>query len=138
LFDLPIAIGLLASIGRLKSESFQDYLIVGELGLGGEIRYVSGTLPLAMLAKSSKKKGIIVPQGNAKEAALVPDIEVIAASTLTELVQHFNGSLSLSYSQPKSDCSQNEQVEPSPLVDFSEIHGQAQGKRAIEIAAAGN
>ena len=140
LFDLPIAIGLLASIGKLKKDSFQDYLIIGELGLGGEVRYVSGTLPLAMLAKSSKKKGIIVPSVNAQEAALVPGIEVIAVDTLSELVQYFNGAISLKtiYSSKESKVkSQNEKVRP-PLVDFAEIHGQAQGKRAIEIAAAGN
>ena len=95
LFDLPIAIALLASIGKLKKESFQDYLVIGELGLGGEIRYVPGALPLASLAKASKKKGIILPSINVKEAALIPGIVVLGVDTLQQLVQHLNGEIQL-------------------------------------------
>ena len=141
LFDLPIAIALLSSIGKLKKESFQDYLVIGELGLGGEIRYVPGALPLASLAKISKKKGIILPSINVKEAALIPGIEVLGVDTLQQLVQHLNGGALLQIiTTSLSQQAHNEKRAPAldPVVDFAQIHGQQTAKRAMEIAAAGS
>ncbi|MDB6081787.1 MAG: hypothetical protein JWO53_1059 [Chlamydiia bacterium] len=132
LFDLPIAIALLRSLGTIYKEKYQDYLIIGELGLGGEVRSVTGALPLAMLAKSSKKKGIIVPYTNAAEASLVTGIEVIGVKTLREAIGFLNDTLKIELPQ----LAQQEK-RSQPLVDMAEIHGQLQGKRALEIAAAG-
>jgi magnesium chelatase family protein len=141
-FDLPIAIGLLASIKKIPKESFQDYLLIGELGLGGTLRYVPGTLLLAQLAKLTHKKGIVVPRANAKEAALIPGIEVIAPESLNDLLGHLQGKLSCTFSETSEQKGEKQREEAHKkstlLVDFTEIYGQAQGKRAIEIAAAGN
>jgi len=135
LYDLPIAIGCLRSLGTLQTDKYQDYLITGELGLGGEVRMVTGALPLAMLAKSCGKKGVIVPDGNFQEASLVPGIEVIAVKTLRETVQFLNNAV---MPQRKPAIAEKERQAALPVVDFSDIQGQAQGRRAMEIAAAGN
>ncbi len=87
-YDLPIAIGLLRCLGILKGATIeQDYLIVGELGLGGEVRHVCGALSIAVLAREMGKKGVILPFVNAREAAAVPGINVIAVKTLQEAVE---------------------------------------------------
>lgn len=132
LFDLPIAIGLLRSLGTIYKEKYQDYLIMGELGLGGEVRAISGALALAMLAKSSKKKGIIIPSSSVAEASLVPGIEVIGVKNLRDAIGFLNDTLTIATASLKQ---QDKLI--LPLVDMAEIYGQHQGKRAIEIAAAG-
>jgi magnesium chelatase family protein len=137
LFDLPIALGLLRGIAAIKSDKHKDYLIVGELGLGGEVRAVTGALPLAMLAKASKKKGIICPSANSQEAALVPGIEIISVQTLKQAVQFFNNTLSAHDLRPQDVQVSTKHSQPIATVDFSEVIGQAQAKRAMEIAAAG-
>ncbi len=133
-YDLPIAIGLLSNLGIVKKDLLSKYLIVGELGLGGDTRPITGALAYANLAKELKLKGILLPAANAAEAALVPGIDVIAVSSLQDATQFFTG--------------KGEKLEPykphsspktrAPLVDFSEIQGQVQAKRALEIAASGN
>jgi len=128
LYDLPIAMGLLANLGFIQKDILSNYLIVGELGLGGDIRPVQGALAFAHLAKELKLKGIIVSTANSKEASLVPGIEVLACNSLRDAIV-------------RKTAVKEEQVAPSippaPLVDFSEIQGQLQAKRAMEIAAAG-
>lgn len=131
-YDLPIALGLLLSQEKLKTTAIEEYLCVGELSLSGAIRPLRGAIALALLARSLKKKGILVPKANAAEAAAVPGIDVIGVSTLQEAVRFFE--------QPYSPIQQalacEEELEI--LVDLQEIQGQAQAKRALEIAAAGN
>lgn len=136
LFDLPIAIGLLQSLGAIQKEKTEDYLIIGELGLGGEVRAVSGMLSLAMLAKVSGKKGVIIPYQNSYEASLVPGIDVISIHTLNQAVQFFNGILKASDLKPAPPPAV-QPVSQNPVIDFSEVIGQLQAKRAMEIAAAG-
>lgn len=136
LYDLPIAIGLLRALGHLKDAAIErDYLIVGELGLGGEVRRVCGALSIAMLARQLGKKGVILPSANAYEAAAVPGISVIAVDSLQQAVSLLNHPDSLR--AVKSTVSADLFSNAVPSVDFSDIRGQAHVKRAMEVAAAG-
>ncbi|MDO8885369.1 YifB family Mg chelatase-like AAA ATPase [Candidatus Oleimmundimicrobium sp.] len=134
-FDLPIALGILSATKQLSSEKLSDYLFVGELSLTGKIRPVNGVLSMALCAREEKKKGLIVPKENAKEAALIKELEVIPVSSLREVVDYFSGK--------KEIVPMNEDFDEffkSSLqyeLDFSDIKGQEQAKRALEIAAAG-
>ena len=132
-YDLPIALGLLSNLGMIKKQELSSYLMVGELGLGGQTRPIVGALAYAHLAKELRLKGIILPSDNGQEAALVPGIEVVACHTLQDAIDFFNGKKAAlrSLQQPLSTKPR------APLVDFSEIQGQLQAKRAMEIAAAG-
>jgi magnesium chelatase family protein len=132
-YDLPIAIGLLSNLGLVNKAHLANYLIVGELGLGGDTRPVIGALAYAHLAKELKLKGILLPSANAQEAALVPGIEVLATDSLRDAIAFFNGS----NDRVRHIRQPSQEKRPVPLVDFSEIQGQMQAKRAMEIAAAG-
>lgn len=132
-YDLPIAIGLLSNLGIVKKEFLSQYLIVGELGLGGNTRPVAGALAYAHLAKELKLKGILLPSANGAEAALVPGLDVLATDSLRDAIAFFNGD-----NENVRRIHKNDAVKPSvPHVNFSEIQGQLQAKRAMEIAAAG-
>jgi magnesium chelatase family protein len=132
-FDLPIAIGLMRALNILQDDRYKNYLIVGELGLGGDARPVSGALALAYLAKTLGLQGIILPKANSLEASLVPDIEVLGVTNLKEVV-HF---LQNKGAPIKSASIDTDKKELQPVVDFAEVHGQQFAKRALEVAAAG-
>lgn len=137
LYDLPIAVGLIRSSGQLKGESvnIDDYLIVGELALSGELRPLTGALAIALLAREKGKKGLILPSHNAEEAALIQDLPIYGLRHLKEVVQFLQ---SPSAFQPQKSVSFSSHLAGSvPLVDFCDIKGQAHVKRALEIAAAG-
>lgn len=140
-YDLAIAVGVLAAEGAISAAlnpsapSLDDYLIAGELALDGRVRPVSGVISLAILAKRTNRRGVIVPAQNAPEAATVDGVEVLGARTLGEVVGYFNN---------------QHQITPTPTldleavlahakaeVDFSEVRGQESVKRALTIAAAG-
>lgn len=136
LYDLPIALGVLRSLGMIpKAEFHGDYLLVGELGLSGEMRPIQGALAIAMLARDLGKKGVLVPSANAREAAAVPGINVYAIPHLNAAVQFLKDPSSLKpiATEISADLFKN----TIPSVDFSDIKGQAHVKRAMEIAAAG-
>ncbi len=136
LYDLPIALGLLRALEMLKGPLIEnDYLIVGELGLGGEIRRINGALSMAVLARQMGKKGIILPAANAREAAAVPGIAVIAVDNLKKAVGLINNPETIRPLEMTltSSIFQN----TTPLVDFGDVRGQAHVKRAMEVAAAG-
>lgn len=133
LYDLPIALGLLHALKAIPSGRLKEYLLVGELGLSGELRPVRGALAMATLARSKGLKGIVLPLQNAHEAALVPGIEVLGFNSLQEVISFFQRSDSQApLLTPKSS------LKPTKAsVDFCDIKGQIEAKRALEIAAAG-
>lgn len=136
LYDLPIAMGLLRSLGHLKNSALlDDYLIVGELGLSGQLRPVVGALAIAMLAKEQGKKGVLIPASNALEAAMVTGIHVYPITTLKDAVRFFENPLSLPPHAPTIDTTLFQSGQPA--VDFSDVKGQSHVKRALEVAAAG-
>lgn len=137
LYDLPIAMGLIRSSGFLKEEKIQldDYLIIGELALSGELRPLTGALAIALLAQERGKKGVILPACNAEEAALVNNIPIYGLNHIKEVVKFFQNPSSFS---PQKSLPFSSQLTASPqLVDFCDVKGQAHVKRALEIAAAG-
>jgi magnesium chelatase family protein len=137
LYDLPIAVGLIRSSGLLKEEKAQaaDYLIVGELALSGELRPLTGALAIALLAREQGRKGLILPASNAEEASLVQGLPVYGLHNVKEVVQFLQNPTAF---QPTPASSFFSNLDNSlPLVDFSDIKGQAHVKRALEIAAAG-
>jgi magnesium chelatase family protein len=133
LYDLPIAIGILGSAGMVLSEKLSDYIVAGELGLKGEVGRIKGILSAVILAKEEGFKGIIVPEGNVEEATLIDGIEVIPVRNLIDVVSFLNGDLEIEPAKRKEIDTKYEFE-----VDMSDIAGQYQAKRALEIAAAGH
>jgi magnesium chelatase family protein len=134
-FDLPIALGILAAEGLVERERLRDYLVTGELSLDGRVKGVQGVLPSAFMAREQKLKGLIVPADNAGEAALVQGLEVIPVAFLCDLVDFLNGAKDI----PAVTCEFATACDSARIypVDFSEIQGQEQAKRAMEVSAAG-
>jgi magnesium chelatase family protein len=134
LYDLPIAIALHASCRGIEMPKLPSTLLAGELALDGSLRPIMGALSLAALARDAGLESIILPAANAPEAALIPGISVIGASTLTEVAAHLRGEIALSVT-PTRPVVASERMAQHP--DFSSIRGQEHAKRALEIAAAG-
>ena len=136
-FDLPIAIGILAVSEQVKAELLSDYLVIGELSLDGSIQPTKGILPIALQAKKEGFKGIIVPKDNAQEAAVVHGLEVYGAKNLLEVVSFFNQEETELQKEEIDVIKQFEMLTESIDVDFKDVKGQLNIKRAFEIAASG-
>ena len=134
-FDLPIALGIIASEGLLEQDKLTGYMIVGELSLDGRIKPVRGALPMAVKAAAEGFKGLVLPYENAREAAVVGGIDVFGAKDLASVVEFFREGSQLE--KFKMDTSRLFQENSRYLEDFSEVKGQEHVKRALEIAAAG-
>lgn len=134
-YDLPIAVGLMAASQILPTAELSQTLLIGELSLIGELRPIKGVLPVAVLARDKKIKRIIVPRDNASEAAMVNGVDVYGFASLTEVVEFLSGRLKALPIRNPDFGSIPETSEGE--MDFSDIYGQHQAKRALEIAAAG-
>ena len=134
-FDLPMAVGILAVSAQIEPKQLNDFVIVGELALSGEVRSVTGVLPVALCARQQGKRGVIVPVDNVAEAAVVQGLEVYPARTLREVAEFVAGQRELTpvREDPSEIFRQHRQYD----VDLSDVKGQESVKRALEVAAAG-
>lgn len=130
-FDLPIALGILAASGQISEQKLSQYEFIGELSLGGQLRSVKGVLPTAYAANNAKRS-LFVPEENANEASLIESLSVYAANHLLQICAHLSEQEIL---LPYTSATMTK--EPSYDVDLSDVKGQFQAKRALEIAAAG-
>ncbi len=135
-YDLPIALGILLASGQISTSTLHDYVILGELSLDGKLRPIKGVLPIAIEARRKKVKGFILPKSNAKEAAIVNNLEVVGVENIQEAIDYLEGKGNI---LPES-CHTRDIFEDelnSYVVDFSHVQGQKTVKRALEVSAAG-
>jgi len=134
-FDLPIAVGILASTGQINPQQLADTAVLGELSLLGTLRSVKGVLPISVAVKENGLRRLLVPEGNAAEAAIVEGIEVIPIRNISEAVRYLNKEINIE----RYTVDVNEIFDKVSLYekDFQEVKGQAHGKRALEVTAAG-
>ncbi len=140
--DLPIAVGIMAAMGEIKEKSLEKTVILGELGLDGEVKPIKGTLPIVARARELGIKNVILPKGNAREGAVVEGVRIVGVDSLQETVQYLNAE-----EEEKDRLIPPTKVDVKKLfedaeyldttLDFADINGQAAVKRAAEIAAAG-
>lgn len=135
IYDLPIAVGILAAADLISQDSLDNYLLLGELSLDGSLRPVAGVMAMAAAAPQLGVTGLIVPADNAQEAAVVPDLSVYGFKTITEVVEFLNSPGDL---KPLTIDGRDALSQAQPhAVDLRDVKGQAQARRALEIAAAG-
>ncbi len=134
IFDLPIAVGILMANGFIYNADLTDTILIGELSLDGSICPIKGILPICIEAKHLGIKRILLPKSNAKEASIINELEIIPVCNLNEVIDYLNGNLSIPREPKINFISKNHSTYE---FDFSEVKGQENVKRALEISAAG-
>jgi len=135
-YDLTLAVGILASSNQIQSENIEDYIIMGELSLDGSLQPIKGALPIAIKAREEGFKHFILPKENAKEAAIVNDLNVLGVDNIMEVINHFDGNKLIEPTTVDTRAEFYKHMD-FPEFDFADVKGQESIKRCMEIAASG-
>mgnify|MGYP003292424807 CR=1 FL=1 len=134
-YDLPIAVGVLIALNEIQNYNLENTIFIGELSLDGKINRINGVLPMCIEAFNLGIKRVVLPKANAVEAAIIEELEIVGVDNLKELIQYLNNTIEIP--KIKIDILKQFNKREKRDIDFSEIRGQENVKRALEISAAG-